>query len=360
MKNRRKVISVILAAVLSLGVFTGCGNSGSSETNTEGSTETATESSSEADTESSTETSSDNGVTVRIAYNGGVSSARDVGFNAAFLTGHLEEILAEDGVKFEISSFANGPAINEAFLAGEIDIANSMGDQPLVVGINNGVDVTTLGSIYADGFSQGLVVAPDSEVTSVEELKGKKVSVYVGTNGHKQLLALLSAHGLSGSDVELVNIAENDAAVAALAAGDVDAIFIGAPVFGTVEEKGIGRPIGDLSEHPTYIFIQSTQSFADEHPEIVKDYLRAIQWGEEWFKENEDEYYKLTAEYFGISEEDARSYVETVEWGLELTDAEVGTLYETSTFLVDQGLIPKEVPKETIDAHVSNLLNELD
>lgn len=356
MKKRSKLLSAILTAALSVSLLAGCGSSAGENENA------AVEESTDA-TEDSTdaaESNSDEGVTVHIAYNGGVSSARDVGFNAAFLTGYLEELLAEDGVSFEITSFANGPAINEAFLAGEIDIANSMGDQPLVVGINNGVDVTTLGSIYADGFSQGLVVAPDSDITSVEEVKGKKVSVYVGTNSHKQLLSLLSAHGLSGNDVELVNISDNDSAIAALTVGDVDAIFVGAPVFSTVEEKGIGTPIGDLTDHPTYIFIQSTQSFADEHPEIVKDYLRAIKWGEEWFKENEEEYYELTAEYFDISVDDAREYVETVEWGLDLTDEEIETLYETSTFLVEQGLIPQEVPKETIDAHISNLLNELE
>lgn len=298
-------------------------------------------------------------LTVRIAYNGGVGSAGDVGFNVALLTGYLEEQLAQYNATVEISSFANGPAVNEAFVAGNIDIVNSMGDQPLVVGISNDIDVTTIGTIGASARNLGLVVAPDSDITSVEQLKGKRVTTFVGTNNHKALLQVLADAELTENDVELVNVSDNDAAIAALSAGEVDAAWVTGVAFITAEDNGAGKIITDLSEYPTYIYIQATESFTEEHPEIVETYLDAIKWGEEYFKENPEESYQLIADYFEISKEDAKIYIDYFDWGLGWSEAAVQDLYETNIFLVEHELLTNEISKETIDEYISDFAKGL-
>lgn len=75
-----------------------------------------------------------------------------------------------------------------------------------------------------------LVVAPDSEITTVKGLKGKRVAM--GEQGSATLLGaerLLAAHGVRKRDIKRV-YAGAGYAFDLLAAGDVDALILSAPV----------------------------------------------------------------------------------------------------------------------------------
>jgi sulfonate transport system substrate-binding protein len=138
----------------------------------------------------------------------------------------LDEEFRNDGIKIERTYFkATGPGLNEAFAAGLLDFG-SYGDLPTVVGKAGGLRTKYILSA-GKGNNVYVIVTPESGITSIKGLKGRKVAVTKGTYLHLTLNRLLKANGLTEKDIKLVNLSTADAQ-AALAAGSVDA-FAGLP-----------------------------------------------------------------------------------------------------------------------------------
>lgn len=290
-------------------------------------------------------------LTVRIAYNGGIYSITDVGFNSAFFTGHLKEELDKIGVDFEILNFENGAAVNEALLANEVDIINSMGDQPLVLAVANDIDVAALGVLSSSGASMGLVAAPDSDISSLEDLEGKRIACSVGSMGHKYVINLLSEAGLTADDIELVNLSDETSQIAALAKNEIDAAVMVSNL-NTAEEKGIGRVI-ETPEIPSYVFIETTGKFAEEHPDAVQVYVDSIKWGEDWYKNNEDEYYELAGDYWDLEADEVKSYFGgNSVFNAHMPEDIASYLKNTADFLYSQDLIDEELSEDAISEHL--------
>jgi NitT/TauT family transport system substrate-binding protein len=125
----------------------------------------------------------------------------------------------EAGVDVDFEWFEYVPSM-EAFAAGKIDAVCMTNGDALVTGATGAPSKAILINDYSNG--NDMVIAKPG-ITSVRDLKGKKIGVEVGFVDHLLLLKALEANGLKESDVELVNIPTSEAPKA-LASGDVDAV----------------------------------------------------------------------------------------------------------------------------------------
>lgn len=357
-KKRNKVLSIILATVLCVGVLAGCGNSDTTEKASE-EKETVAETADQQEETNETEevATSDSGETVKIRV-WFPTTPDTASLFVAWQEGFFDEVFEGDNVEVEPLNFANGPAANEAFLAGELDVASCIGDQPILVGTQSGVDGVVVARTMRSS-AEGIVVPEDSDIQSVEDLKGKKVSVYIGTSYQKVLLQDLADYGLTADDVELVNITENNSAIAALANGEVDAIFITGYPFLTAEENGVGRVIIDGSEHANYAFLQFSRSFYDTYPDLVEKYVKALRKAEKFIEENQEQAYQDIADYLNLDLEQVEKVVPSNDYILSLDDESKQDFYVTAEFMQEQGLITNSIEKETIDAHLSDLIDTI-
>lgn len=345
MKKRklRSMIAILLA--LALGVLAGCGSTdtGDESGEAEGSTFAG-----------SSGSISDEEIVIRVGYFN--SAPWNAAFDVAFQAGFYEEIFADDNVTVEAIKFENGPAANEAFLAEEIDFVYGIGDQPVLTALNAGqLDVQILAGVCVVP-EMGIIVGEDSGIESVENLKGKKISVYIGTAFQKALLYILSDYGISESDVELVNISDSDTALAALSTGEVDAAYVTGYSFSTAEERGLGTELIDSSSHPMYTYLEGTTEFVETYPDLVEKFIEATIQGQEYLEENPEEGYELLSEFTGIDVEQIEITVSPNDFTVQLTESFIQNLYDTSDFLYDQGLISEKVSEETIDAHIADFL----
>jgi len=133
----------------------------------------------------------------------------------------------EAGVEVEFEWF-DYVASMDAFAAGKLDAVAMTNGDTLVTGATGARGVMIIVNDYSNG-NDMIVAAPG--ITSVSELKGKKVGVEVGFVSHLMLLNALEAAGLTESDVELVNVPTNETPQV-LASGDVDAIVAWQPSSG--------------------------------------------------------------------------------------------------------------------------------
>ncbi|MBR6222926.1 MAG: ABC transporter substrate-binding protein [Lachnospiraceae bacterium] len=344
----KKMLSAALISVLSLSLLTGCGAGKAATPSSDSPSSEVEETESAEDTE---KTSADGEKVIRVA-NFGTAIWNDQ-FLVAYQNGIYDEIFKDDNVKIEVINFENGPAANEAFIAGEIDIVNGIGDQPIVIGMGNNVETTILTGTAKQAQNIGIVVKKDSGIEKVEDLKGKKVGVFFGTYVHKSLIGLLSDAGITEDDVEIVNITSTSDADAAFESGDIDAyLSMSAYHIYTNVESGNYVKIADCSNHPAFAYIVAANKFIEENPDLVEKFLEGLYKAEQWINENKEESYKVISEFSGLEVDQVKHTIEDADCTIIWDDAYESNLQATYDFLKAHDMITNDLTNEQILDHV--------
>jgi sulfonate transport system substrate-binding protein len=130
--------------------------------------------------------------------------------------------------KVNWSDFTSGPPMLEAMASGSVDIGG-VGDAPPVFAASGGEAIEIVGARETDTGDQDAVVVPKgSSITSIQQLKGKKIAYGSGSSANYNLLTVLDKAGLTTKDVTLVNLQPANA-LAAFTSGSVDAWDIWPP-----------------------------------------------------------------------------------------------------------------------------------
>lgn len=160
--------------------------------------------------------------------------------------GLLEKELGKYGVtSLEVYNFPNGPNLNEALAAGSIDVG-IYGDTPAINAKSAGLNTRLINQTHV-GMNVWLVVREDGPST-IQELKGQKVSTAQGSYMHRYLLGLLKEEDLEKS-AKVLHILPSDAE-AALARGDIAAYAFPSGVGPLVLEKGGYKTIDEAKNRP--------------------------------------------------------------------------------------------------------------
>ena len=130
----------------------------------------------------------------------------------------------------EWSTFVGGPAVLAAQTGGSVDVG-FMAETPLVFAqaAGNPVKVVAASQVVdpkTSGFA--LVVPPDSDITKLSQLKGKKIGYSTGTITQYFLLNALKKAGLDFTDVQAINFT-GLGGQAAFENGEVDAAVTSEP-----------------------------------------------------------------------------------------------------------------------------------
>ncbi len=195
--------------------------------------------------------------------------ARDKGF--------VEEELSKLGVKPEFVAMTGaGPAINESLASNNLDVG-FLGDVPAIIGKANGID-TQLISFSGLNNGASLIVHKGSGFTSVNDLKGKKISTQKGSYMHKVLIDILTANHLTTDDIEFVNLNAQSSAEA-FVTKNVDGIVVGGSTLSNLVEDGTGEVLVDYREHPEWecsSYGVARTDYIKENPDVIKALLRAL------------------------------------------------------------------------------------
>lgn len=195
----------------------------------------------------------------------------------AYTDGVLEEEFRKDGIKVEWQFFKGaGPAVNEALVNKQLDFA-WQGDLPSIVHRANGVKTRiVLGSGVRSGLYLG--VAPDSDIKRLEDLKGKRVALFKGTNLHLAALRALADKGIKERDIKFVNL-DLAAGRTALISRDVDAVFDYVGLF-ELRDRGLAKVVWSAAQD-SYKYTRQTallvaDDFARQQPAAVQRVVTAL------------------------------------------------------------------------------------
>lgn len=185
--------------------------------------------------------------------------------------GWLEKALPDTKIEWKL--FDSGGAVNEAVAAGSVDIGLA-GSSPVSRGLSQPLPYEVPWIHDVIGKAEALVVKKD--ITSIEQLKGKKVATPLASTSHYSLLAALADAGLSSKDVKVID-AEPDDIYAAWSRGDIDGAYVWNPNLAKIVKDG-GHVLvssADLAKEgkTTYDLAVVTKDFAGKYPDAVKTWV---------------------------------------------------------------------------------------
>ena len=217
----------------------------------------------------------------------------------------------EQGLKVVNTPFESGTLIVDALVAGRIDVnAGSaiIGHWMVEQNLPGAFKIFIIYHAPAKDVSFVLMVAKDSPLKEMKDLKGKRVATFPGIASLILAKAVLRPYFDPDKEVTLIEIPPGTI-VQALAAGQIDAYFTPEPFGMMAEAKGVGRhlvkhPLQALNLQngfPGAVFAFNSK-FLKEKPVLAKKVKAAIYKGVDFIHTNEGEARKFLPKYTNLPE----------------------------------------------------------
>ena len=264
--------------------------------------------------------------------------------------GFFEEEFGKDNITISIEYLGSGAVMTEALTAGELEMS-FLGGQPAFSGISNGNGVKIISMATSSSTDPCLLVAADSDITDVSQLKGKNLAVGIGTDNHYQLVEMLALGGLTEDDINLYNL-QGVEAYAALTSGEIDCMQSIAPNTYQFVENGDVRILAsmDQTEGRNNQVLVVSPEFAEEHGDIVVRFLKVLQRAVDYYKENPEECKDILVDYVGdnVNRDLMDEYMGKYDCSLHLNAEDKAYLERQYNFLYEHDMLSGPVDLETI------------
>jgi len=312
----KRIAGVVLLALMTVGLISGCGGTQASPGQGGGGRE------------------------IRIAHQ------NDAVVLIAEAKGWLAEEFGQDGTRYTLTRFVAGPPIMEAFSAGRQDVGYA-GDMPPVAARASGIDVRAVGISGRSPIGNSTVVLAESPIRSVHDLKGKKLAAQVGSSQYHYALLLLAQKGLTGQ-VDVVNIQLTELRTA-LESGTVDAIVANQTLAAVLEHEGVGRVLEDsLGVKPGIGLYLVRGEFADQHPDLVERWLKVIARTTAFIRENPEEAAEIAARETGYPAPVLEKIFRATDYDHTFRPEDIEHLEEVRDFLRETRVIKNDFDVEDL------------
>jgi NitT/TauT family transport system substrate-binding protein len=215
-------------------------------------------------------------------------------------------LFAKNGVDVDLKYFESYTDSLTALSTGNLD-ANSQTLNDTLSSVSGGAKQTVV--LVNDNSTGNDQIIARPGITSVADLKGKKVAAEQGTVDHYLLLLALEQAGLTEKDVQFTPLL-TDAAAAAFVAGKVDAVGVFAPFTTTALGLKGSKAIATSKDFPGAIpdHLVFTADFVKAHKTEVQALVQTWFDTQAWIAANPDKAIGIMAKRGGVSAADYKSY----------------------------------------------------
>lgn len=264
------------------------------------------------------------------------------------------DFLKNNGLKGDFKGFSYGGPLNEAALAGEVDVIFTA-DQPAATLLAKNSNWKIIGRLMYNRVS--LYVPPKSPINTISELKNKTVAMPFGAAAQRMALRAEKDAGLDPQkDVNNVNLGiyEQSDLVRdpnAVKWDQIDAMAGFDPTPAIFEEKGLVR---NLKVGKVISLIVMSNEFIEKHPSAPTNFLAAFMDAYDYYKNNvsqSDQWFTdeskldITTKALKIaaSVEPNLEAKTKGEIRLHFTDDDYKIIQDAADFLFEQGLVKVKV-----------------
>jgi len=257
--------------------------------------------------------------------------------------GTLETVLKQQGVNVKWVEFPAGPQLLEGLNVGSVSFGEA-GEAPPIFAQAANSNLVYVANQPEAPKAEALIVQKDSNIQSVQDLKGKRIALNKGSNVHYLLLKVLEANNLKLSDIEVVYLPPSDAR-AAFERGAVDAWVIWDPFFAAAEHQISARVIATgeniVSNHQFYL---ADRKFAEANPQIIDAVVNELNLTTEWVSSHQDEAAKLLEKPTGLAFDVLKTSISRMGFGVKPLTPEVAQKQQqVADAFYGQQLIPAKL-----------------
>lgn len=281
--------------------------------------------------------------------------------------GMVEENLP--GVEVEWVQYSSGGDVNQAMMAGEIDLGLA-GSVPVSTGIANNLPYQVYFIHDIIGENEALAIKPESGIVRLADMKGKTIAVPFGSTTHFSLLSALRENGVDAAEVKIVDMSP-DETLAAWQQGTIDGSFIWHPVLGKLQEDdGIvitsAKQLADEGIITADLAVVH-QDFVSQYPEAVEKYVMALDEAVDFYRADPEAAAQAISDELGLAPEQSLSAMNELVWLSAKEQASIkylGTsdapgalgkvLLESAEFMVTQGAIEQAPELASYNAAIYN------
>ena len=276
--------------------------------------------------------------------------------------GWLPEIM---GTEVDIVYFDAGRDVIAAIASGSIDFG-MLGSVPAATGIANGVPCQVFYIQDVAGESEALIVRGNLGIQDAQGLKGRRIATTFSSTSHYSLMKYLEVDKVNPSDVNLIDMRAGEI-VAAFIRGDIDGAYTWDPYLTNMKNNGgvmltSSREMADRGYATMTLSIVRTE-FAERYPDVVKAYVRTMDRGVALYRNDPKAAGAIMARQTEMTAEECLAMVESGVWltadeqkGMRWagTSALASVLYNTAMFFHEQGDISQEPSLDTFQQAVTN------
>jgi sulfonate transport system substrate-binding protein len=254
----------------------------------------------------------------------------------------LENHFRPQGIDVNWLEFSSGPPMTEAMNAGSVDYG-AVGDSPPIFAQAAGAAI-----VYAAGQPAtnglGILVARNSAIHSIGDLKGKRIGFAKGSSAHNLVVQTLRAAGLTYGDVTPVYLAPPDAGPA-FANGGIDAWAIWDPYLAIGEVKQGGRILVNAREiTKANSFYVANRDFAEGHSAILQQIIDVTAAAAAWAGTHRSDVAKSLSDVTGIPLDIETIAADRSEFRIgSMSDDIVAIQQGVADGFFKLGLIPKQI-----------------
>ncbi len=207
----------------------------------------------------------------------------------------------ETGWTIEWRKFQAGTDVIAAMASGDIKLAE-LGSSPLAIAATQGVDLQLFMISDGIGSAEALIARDGSGIEKLEDLKGKKVGVPLGSTAHFSLMGALANAAIPASDVTVLGMSPDQIA-AAWSQDQIDATFVWDPVQTKVRANGkMIIHAGEVTGKPTFDGWVVNREFGEQNPDFMVAFVKAIDAANVSYTGNPDAWTADSAEVKTIAE----------------------------------------------------------
>ncbi|NWK73712.1 aliphatic sulfonate ABC transporter substrate-binding protein [Acinetobacter sp. SwsAc6] len=249
----------------------------------------------------------------------------------------LEKAFPQSQIKWVFSQGSNRSL--EYLNSGSIDFASTAG-LAAVLSKANGSPIKTV-YIQSQPEWTALLVAKNSNIKNLKDLKAKKIAATKGTDPYLFTLQALETVGLTKRDVQLVHLQHPDGKTA-LERGQVDAWAGLDPLMASAQLQSGAKLLYRNVSFNSYSVLSVKDAFAKENSETVTTVIKAYEQARKWAKAHPDQVATLLAKESKLPLNVAKLQISRTNFDQNVPTAKhIAALQKAGNILTEEDLVRK-------------------
>lgn len=340
-KNKiQKVLAAGMAAVMSIGLMTGCAGS-KGESDTAAATSTTEVAAATTDTEAAAALTS---VVVLGEFDPQISGQQIIAKEMGFFE--------EEGLDVDLQLLTD-PSVSTSMVAANEAQFYSISNYQAINLVDKGSEVCLLAPVVDAGNTQCVVGGPNLTLTSAKDLEGKKMGYTDGAGVIVAVKAMCDDLGVDFDKIQLVNLQASDM-LASLESGDIDLFAawepwgIKAEAFGghylfTGTKSYLPENEGDVNYLNFEVCIDVSKSFLSENPEACAAYVRAMIKATDYINNNLEAAAAIVGEKIDIDTETCVAIMQKNSYKVAYNQTFKDSCDALASYMVTSGLNTSQV-----------------